>query len=264
MFPIHSGRCTEYDLPLEEKLFLLMDYYNPTSMTDINGDVVERYRFSAFGLRQVTDANWAVRSSSSYDVTFAFHGEFRDPESGLDNYGYRYYSPHLGRWINKDPIEEKGGVNLYEFVGNDSISSVDLLGLSGTWSAEEKTKADCIARCNFFRDLCFDLVKDWAVAEETEGLAYQVLRVAAIQAAHQDALNWCSGLEAGARTACESAADLLFLPTFDAEDKLHLTNLGIILAAAIVKSAQCQSSYESCKDSCGCNASFSAPDLTPL
>ena len=36
-----------------------------------------------------------------------------DPETDLYYYGYRYYSPTLMRWLNRDPIEEEGGMNLY-------------------------------------------------------------------------------------------------------------------------------------------------------
>ncbi|MBN8458335.1 MAG: tyrosine-type recombinase/integrase [Verrucomicrobia bacterium] len=43
-------------------------------------------------------------------------------------YGYRYYHPDLGRWISRDPIAERGGLNLYAFVGNDGMSSLDLNG----------------------------------------------------------------------------------------------------------------------------------------
>ena len=34
-----------------------------------------------------------------------------------------------GRWTNRDPIEEKGGNNLYGFLRNDSINKWDKLGL---------------------------------------------------------------------------------------------------------------------------------------
>jgi uncharacterized protein RhaS with RHS repeats len=44
-------------------------------------------------------------------------------------YGYRYYDPQTGRFINRDPIEESGGFNLYAMVLNDPINWVDLLGL---------------------------------------------------------------------------------------------------------------------------------------
>lgn len=51
---------------------------------------------------------------------------------GLNIYGYRYYDPETGRWPSRDPIEERGGVNLYGFVGNEGIRYCDILGLSKT------------------------------------------------------------------------------------------------------------------------------------
>ena len=42
----------------------------------------------------------------------------------------RPYDPNLGRWIQRDPIGEKGGLNLYGYVGNKPISKVDPFGLS--------------------------------------------------------------------------------------------------------------------------------------
>ena len=47
--------------------------------------------------------------------------------TGLYYYGYRYYDPETGRWLNRDPIEERGGVNLYGFVGNDPVGRIDEL-----------------------------------------------------------------------------------------------------------------------------------------
>lgn len=38
----------------------------------------------------------------------------------------------MGRWLSQDPIGEKGGVNLYGFVGNDGINQIDLHGLFNT------------------------------------------------------------------------------------------------------------------------------------
>jgi len=42
--------------------------------------------------------------------------------------GYRYYSPELGRWVSKDPIEEDGGMNLHGFVRNQPVDGVDPYG----------------------------------------------------------------------------------------------------------------------------------------
>ncbi len=63
-------------------------------------------------------------------------------------YAYRYYDPVTGRWPTRDPIEEKGGINLYGFVRNRSISEIDAFGMapwkSGalsypTWSLSPQT-----------------------------------------------------------------------------------------------------------------------------
>lgn len=43
-------------------------------------------------------------------------------------YGYRFYDPLTGRWMSKDPIEERGGVNLYGFVDNTAVVWFDGLG----------------------------------------------------------------------------------------------------------------------------------------
>ena len=44
--------------------------------------------------------------------------------------GHRYYSPELGRWLNRDPIQERGGSNLLAFCGNASVTVIDAHGLT--------------------------------------------------------------------------------------------------------------------------------------
>ena len=36
--------------------------------------------------------------------------------SGLIGYWGRFYEPNFGRWLNRDPMGEAGGINLYGFV----------------------------------------------------------------------------------------------------------------------------------------------------
>jgi RHS repeat-associated protein len=65
-----------------------------------------------------------------------------DPENGLYYYGYRFYSPALMRWLNRDPIDEAGGLNLYEFCGNCSICFYDALGnlvITGAYPSQDKS-----------------------------------------------------------------------------------------------------------------------------
>lgn len=42
--------------------------------------------------------------------------------------GLRYYNAELGRWGNRDPIGEEGGVNLYAGVENSPMMTTDALG----------------------------------------------------------------------------------------------------------------------------------------
>jgi len=118
---------------LNESRYVLMDYFNPAATTDASGVVKERYAFTAFGVRTILNPDFTTRSSSECGMEFAFQGQFLDAESGLMNYGYRYYLPYLGRWLSRDPIGEQGGINLYAYAGNDPVNLVDHLGLLFEW-----------------------------------------------------------------------------------------------------------------------------------
>ena len=58
-------------------------------------------------------------------------------QSGLVYYGFRYYSPSLGRFLNRDPLGELGGANLYGFVENDPVNGWDRLGLAGSSNCQD-------------------------------------------------------------------------------------------------------------------------------
>jgi RHS repeat-associated protein len=47
----------------------------------------------------------------------------------------RWYDPNLQRFINRDPIGEAGGINLYRFVGNDPINWIDPWGFDNTMAS---------------------------------------------------------------------------------------------------------------------------------
>jgi RHS repeat-associated protein len=65
---------------------------------------------------------------------------------GLYDFGGRFYDPNLQRFINCDPLGEVGGINLYGYVGNNSVNLIDPYGLSwftdfGDWELGEANKA---------------------------------------------------------------------------------------------------------------------------
>jgi len=55
--------------------------------------------------------------------------------------GLRSYSPNLSRWLSRDPIGERGELNLYGMVGNDAVNWADYLGLQEV-EKQEQTE-DC-------------------------------------------------------------------------------------------------------------------------
>ncbi len=93
---------------------------NVTDYVSEAGEVVASYEYDAFG-------RTLAQSGPMADVfPFRFSTKYYDSETGLYYYGRRYYSPDLGRWLNRDPIEEEGGVNLYAFCGNNGVFALTL------------------------------------------------------------------------------------------------------------------------------------------
>jgi len=60
---------------------------------------------------------------------YRFSSKESHSTSGLTYYLFRYYDASPQRWVNRDPIEESGGDNLFTFVRNDPTRYVDALGL---------------------------------------------------------------------------------------------------------------------------------------
>jgi len=79
---------------------------NVSELVNTNGAVVAHYEYDAFG--NTTAATGAMAEANP----FRFSTKYLDTETGLYYYGLRYYHPELGRWVNRDPIEEEGAYRL--------------------------------------------------------------------------------------------------------------------------------------------------------
>ena len=123
------------------------------AVTDRRGRVLEHYRYclpfsqallndilsykgmpcqawqSAFGEVEFYAPNGTKRDATAIDNHVLWNARRYDQTTNLHYYKYRHYCPELGRWLSRDPIEERGGYNLYGFVGNNSINLFDELGL---------------------------------------------------------------------------------------------------------------------------------------
>ncbi|HEY5915662.1 MAG TPA: RHS repeat-associated core domain-containing protein [Verrucomicrobiae bacterium] len=56
---------------------------------------------------------------------FRFSTKYQDDETDLVYYGYRYCDASTGRWLNRDPIGEGGGQNLYASARNSHVVFLD-------------------------------------------------------------------------------------------------------------------------------------------
>ena len=91
---------------------------NVTEVFDREGAVAAAYEYFPYG---------QVASTGDLVQPVQWSSEMNDHELTLVYYNYRYYNPADGRWINRDPIGEEGGLNLYCFLINYP-SSIDYLG----------------------------------------------------------------------------------------------------------------------------------------
>ncbi|MFZ1217893.1 MAG: RHS repeat-associated core domain-containing protein, partial [Chthoniobacterales bacterium] len=85
------------------------------------GTVVARYEYDPYG------RSTPIVSTTPTD--FNFTGLYRHAKSNLDLATYRAYDPELGRWLNRDPIAESGGHNLFSYTANNPTNAADTSGL---------------------------------------------------------------------------------------------------------------------------------------
>ncbi len=104
-----------------------------------DGTVSATYEYGPFG--ELVRATGPVAKANP----FRFSTKYQDDETDQMYYGYRYYSASMGRWVNRDPLNELGfrklagqrrdfGLEeekvLFAFAGNDLLTRSDSLGLS--------------------------------------------------------------------------------------------------------------------------------------
>jgi RHS repeat-associated protein len=104
---------------------------NVTTYLDARtGSALAAYDYDAFGRVIMKDeAGLASTGAGEGGMPIQFSTKYTDAETALVYYGYRYFSPDMGRWLNNDPIQEKGGLNLLAFTGNNPVDWADKLGL---------------------------------------------------------------------------------------------------------------------------------------
>lgn len=88
---------------------------------DTSGEIRARYDYDPYGRRS--------QLSGSFSSDLAFTGHYFHGPSQLYLTPYRAYDPDTARWLSKDPLGERGGLNLYGYGFNEPINSIDMNGL---------------------------------------------------------------------------------------------------------------------------------------
>jgi RHS repeat-associated protein len=123
---------------------------NVSDLTATNGASLAHYEWDPYGNATASTGSLVAANP------FRFSTKYADDETVMYYYGYRYYSPELGRWLSRDPIGERGGtltpnrdefsvgdliallwslrassagISIYGFVENDPMNRYDPSGL---------------------------------------------------------------------------------------------------------------------------------------
>ncbi|MCF6312828.1 MAG: RHS repeat-associated core domain-containing protein [Verrucomicrobiales bacterium] len=187
------------------------------------------------------------------------------------HYAFRYYNPKTGRWPSRDPIGERGGLNLYGFVGNDGVNRVDYLGLceggdcASVFSAcKEAAKSDyttCRAAINPAARIRLDKeikrlkkIRDIGLKIAAKGYAWAQKRCASMASATyteyaaqvncDTATDEANAIATGLITSIYSSATLGAQATVKA---WVLGQEGLCLTNFITDKKDCKSQNEDCK-----------------
>ena len=142
----------EVHVPLADHMGNVRHYYQfKSTKGNVTGQLVASYEYDAFG-REVRA--WGLNTPTENQppglpasrpwadlLPFHYSSKLRDVDSGFNYYGYRFYDPGAGRWLNRDPLDDAEiieGPNLYRAFRNSGTYWVDTdgRGTTGmTWGA---------------------------------------------------------------------------------------------------------------------------------
>lgn len=98
--------------------YLMADHQGSiVAATDVNGTTVATNSYDEYG-----------RPGAGNLGRFGYTGQAWLPELGLWHYKARVYSPHLGRFLQSDPVGYDDQVNLHAYVANDPVNRTDPTG----------------------------------------------------------------------------------------------------------------------------------------
>ena len=128
--PLWNGDFEQETEPFgkDEIAFYQCDHLGtPQELTDCEGKVAWSAQYKAWGQAKQAISDAAYKAGIHNPIRF--QGQYFDEETGLHYNRHRYYDPHAGRFISRDPIGLLGGLNLHQYAPNPT-GWLDTLGLS--------------------------------------------------------------------------------------------------------------------------------------
>ena len=111
--------------------YYVTDYLGTVrQLVDASGAVRAQYEYDPYGVR--------TKISGDQESDLGYGGYFHESSSGLDFALYRAYAAPRGRWLNRDPSGESGGLNLYGYANANPTTLTDPTGLDcdDSWTFE--------------------------------------------------------------------------------------------------------------------------------
>jgi RHS repeat-associated protein len=124
--PVSTQYFAEGVISGGEPLYYVADKLGSVSQLVSNsGAVAAQYTYDPYGNQT------QVGGTLVADIGYA--GYFNHAASGLAFAQFRAYDPTHARWLNRDPIGEAGGINLYEYADDDPLNITDPRGYFGVF-----------------------------------------------------------------------------------------------------------------------------------
>jgi RHS repeat-associated protein len=104
------------------------------ALLDEDGNVLERYEYDVYGKPYFYDPNFVLLATqeSGHENVILYTGQrfdrLDDGDLTIMYYKNRCYNPTTGRFLQRDPIQYKDGMNLYQYVTSNSLSYLDPFG----------------------------------------------------------------------------------------------------------------------------------------
>jgi RHS repeat-associated protein len=166
--------------------YYLYDGWRPVCTLNAGGTVTASYTFGANGLVAVgaeqvlcdwqgnaahlwNGTSWSLGSVlpayGAAGAGYNWQSGYLSDASDLVLCTYRFLDPSRGRWVTRDPIGYRGGIGLYEYVGNGPASGFDWTGFrcSGTTDNLNQCLACCYDKLEDAYQSCYDAKRQGAM-----------------------------------------------------------------------------------------------------